>query len=68
MEYIRTKSAIIQKAGIQFFTASIEAIGLMFLFAKIANQAIETWNTGLTVLLYLLLVILLLLIFSRKDK
>lgn len=68
MEYIRANSATIQKAGIHFFIASIEAIGMMFLFAKITNRAIETWNAGLSILLYLLLVVLLLLIFGRKDK
>ena len=67
MEMIRVKAVDIQKFGIQFLVASMEAIGVMFLFAKLANKAIEQWDFSLTLILYLLLVVLLLLIFRKKE-
>lgn len=68
MEYIRSKSDNIQKAGIHFLFASIEAVGLLFLFAKITNRTIEQLNSGWTLLLYVLLVVLILLVFGRKEQ
>ncbi len=68
MEQIRFNTEEIQRLGAQFFIASMEALGIIFLFAKISNYTIEQWSTGLTIVLYLLLVVLLLLIFLKKER
>ncbi len=68
MEQIRFNTEEIQRLGARFFIASMEALGIIFLLAKISNYTIEQWSTGLTIVLYLLLVVLLLMIFLKKER
>lgn len=67
MEQIRLNAEGIQRLGIHFFIASIEAVGILFLLAKLLNHSIEQWSFGITVLLYILLVILFVLILGKKN-
>ena len=67
MEQIRMKTEGLQKFGIHFLVASVEAIGILFLLAKIFNYTVEQWSVGVTFVLYLLLVILFVLILGKKN-
>ena len=67
MEQIRLKAEELQRFGIHFLVASMEAIGILFLLAKVLNHTVEQWSVGMTVLLYLLLVILFVLILGKKN-
>lgn len=67
MEQIRMRAEELQRLGVYFFVASIEAVGILFLLAKVMNYGVEQWNPGITFLLYILLVILFVLIFEKKE-
>lgn len=67
MENIGISAEALKNAGVYFFIAATEALGLLFLLIKLTGQVLEQCSGAWMALLYVLLLLLFLLILVGRD-